>query len=49
MPAIMAIALLIINRDLVSATPDLITRVDAEGIILYVNHVIRSVFGFDPE
>ncbi|EME68653.1 PAS/PAC sensor hybrid histidine kinase, partial [Paramagnetospirillum caucaseum] len=36
-------------RDLVTTTPDLISRVDAEGTILYVNHAIHSVFGFAPE
>jgi len=36
-------------HDLVEGTADLITRVDAEGRLLFVNHAAREVYGLTPE
>lgn len=35
--------------DLVEETPDLITRVDVEGRLLFVNHAALDIFGLAPE
>ena len=35
--------------DLVEETPDLITRVDMEGRLLFVNHAAMDIFGLAPE
>jgi len=36
-------------RDLVEETPDLVTRVDNEGYILFVNHASITFYGLQPE
>ncbi|MCD6389229.1 MAG: PAS domain S-box protein, partial [Desulfobulbaceae bacterium] len=36
-------------RELVEGTSDLITQVNAEGNLLYVNHMAKEIFGTDPE
>ena len=36
-------------RNLVEGTPDLITRVDTEGHIIFVNHAALNIFGLAPE
>ena len=36
-------------REFVEGTDDLITRVDAEGRFIYVNHIAKKIFGVSPE
>ena len=36
-------------RNLVEGTPDLITRIDADGYFLFVNHASLKVYGLKPE
>jgi PAS domain S-box-containing protein len=36
-------------RSLVEGTPDLVTRVDAEGRLLFVNHAAHDIFGLAPQ
>jgi PAS domain S-box-containing protein len=36
-------------RDVVEGTDDLITRVDLEGRLLFVNHVAKRYFGLEPD
>jgi two-component system, cell cycle sensor histidine kinase and response regulator CckA len=35
-------------RGLVEGTPDLVTRVDAQGRLLFVNHAAQEIFGLAP-
>ena len=36
-------------RNLVEGTPDLITRIDSEGYLLFVNHSAQEIYGLKPE
>ena len=36
-------------KEFVEGTDDLVTRVDKEGIFLYVNHISEEIFGIPPE
>ena len=36
-------------RNLVEGTPDLITRIDSEGHLLFVNHSAQEIYGLKPE
>ena len=36
-------------RNLVEGTPDLITRVDTEGHLIFVNHAAQKIYGLTPE
>jgi PAS domain S-box-containing protein len=36
-------------RNLVEGTPDLITRVDTEGRLIFVNHAVQKIYGLPPE
>ncbi|MEI8244780.1 MAG: PAS domain S-box protein [Lentisphaerota bacterium] len=36
-------------RNLVEGTPDLITRIDSEGRLLFVNHSALEIYGLKPE
>ncbi|MBT4265659.1 MAG: PAS domain S-box protein [Deltaproteobacteria bacterium] len=36
-------------QEFVEGTSDLITRVDADGNIVYINHVSNDIFGYSPE